>query len=74
MSTEKSTIITAKVTKAQGYDLATKYESRKGCLNSPELTRYIGKILKIQILEVLEQRPAQDAEITVKVPVNQAVA
>jgi len=60
------TIITAKVYKA------TRDFSR---IVSKELKPFEGKIIKFQILEVTEQKPAQDAEITrtVNVPVNQVV-
>jgi len=58
------TIITAKVNKG--------IRDFSGII-SKELKPFEGKIIKFQILEVTEQKPAQDAEITVKVPVNQVI-
>lgn len=53
------TTITAKVTKAQGYDLVTRPERKKGCLNSPDFAQYIGKTLTIRIVEVKETKTTQ---------------
>lgn len=56
-------ILTIKVTKPKGFDLA-KPENKKALLAHADLIPYIGKTLKIQILEVIADIPKQGAEIT----------